>query len=94
MIPEPPLPHLIVRENYPHRLPKRLAMVGIAAMSEFMDNDIINDGQWGLNETPVQGNQSILSAEAPTGFVLRDLEPCRTSSQHRGIVVNALGEQF
>ena len=39
-------------------------MMQVTAMGQLMDNEIVDHGEGGLNEPPIEGHESILAAEA------------------------------
>ncbi len=61
-------------------------------MHEFMDDNIIDDGQRDPNETPIEGHESICVTEAPMGFVLGDFSSRWLRSHHRSIVCDPFRE--
>lgn len=67
-------------------------MVEVPKVGELVEDDVVPDFRWGLDEAPVEGDASAGGAGAPAGALVADLDGGRVEAMKGGELLDARGK--
>ena len=64
--------------------PEAWGVVHLSEMSEFVEDDVIADEGWGLEEAPIEGERAAPGTRAPAGTLVADTDALNHQTMHGG----------